>query len=388
MLMYVGGHSGVPRVGVMPPRGSPPIRQDETWMRRALEQAALGLGRTSPNPPVGCVLVRDGVEVGRGYHSRAGELHAEAVVLHEARDAARGATAYVTLEPCSHHGRTPPCAAALVQAGVKRVVVAALDPDPRVAGRGVAYLEAAGVDVSFGLLEEDALRQQAGFRSLVTRGRPWVVYKTAMTLDGKVATTSGNSRWVSGEAARGLVHRWRNEHDAVAVGSGTVLADDPHLTTRGVPGGRDARPVVFDRRGRTPLSAQLVRTGSILVTHPDVDEAPYVARGMAVIKAGELTDALHALGKLNISSVLLEGGAALAGAFLQGGLVDEVRWFVAPKLLGAGLPPLSAPTPERMTEAKNLQNVCTRQIGEDLLVCGDLTAIPRLEPEEATCSQA
>ncbi len=357
-------------------------------MRLALEQAALGLGRTSPNPPVGCVLVRGGREVGRGYHAKAGEPHAEAQALREAQDDARGATAYVTLEPCSHHGRTPPCADALVQAGVRRVVIAALDLNPRVAGSGVACLKGAGIDVSCGLLEADALRQQAGFRSLVAHGRPWVVYKTAMTLDGKVATASGDSRWVSGEAARTLVHRWRDQHDAVAVGSGTVLADDSLLTTRGVPSGRDACPVVFDRRGQTPLTSKVLRPGSILVTSPTVDTEPFEAKGAEVIRAVEPLDALRALAQLEISTVLLEGGPTLAGALFRNGLIDEVRWFVAPKLLGAGLTPLNMPAPALMADAQGLQNVRVEQLENDILVHGDLNLIPQLESREAQCSPA
>lgn len=357
-------------------------------MRLALEQAALGLGRTSPNPPVGCVLVRGGREVGRGFHAKAGEPHAEAEALRQARDDANGATAYVTLEPCSHHGRTPPCADALVRAGVKRVVIGSLDPDPRVAGRGVAHLEVAGIEVSCGLLEADALRQQAGFRSLVMHGRPWVVYKTAMTLDGKVATASGDSRWVSGEAARAHVHRWRDQHDAVAVGSGTVLADDPLLTTRGVPGGRDARSVVFDRRGRTPLTSKVLRPGSILVTSPTVDTEPFEAKGTEVIRAVEPLDALRALGQLEVSTVLLEGGPTLAGALFRDGLIDEVRWFVAPKLLGVGLTPLDVPAPVLMADARGLRNVRVEQLGDDILVQGDLNPIPQLESQEALCSPA
>lgn len=309
-------------------------------MRAALGQAARGLGRTSPNPSVGCVVVREGEIVGRGFHPKAGEPHAEVFALREAAERARGATAYVTLEPCSHFGRTPPCADALIAAGVRRVVVAALDPNPRVAGRGVRKLREADIEVSVGVLQDEAARQQAGFRSLITRARPWTVLKYAMTLDGTIATRSGDSRWVSSEEARTLVHRWRDELDAVAVGAQTVLTDDPQLTTRGVPGGRDARRVVFDRRGRVPAAARTLGPGSVLVTSAQTDPRPFEAYGTTVIAHEDLPGALRALGELDIASVLLEGGPVLAGAFLEADLVDEVRVFVAPKLLGAGQSPL------------------------------------------------
>lgn len=354
---------------------------DELWMRLALHWAAQGLGRTAPNPPVGCVLVKDGIAVGAGFHAKAGEPHAEVLALGEARALARGSTAYVTLEPCSHYGRTPPCADALVAAGVERVVIAALDPNPLVAGSGLSRLQSAGLDASWGVLEGEAIRQQAGFRSLVGRGRPWVVYKAAMTLDGKVAALSGASRWVSGAPARALVHRWRNEFDAVAVGSGTVLADDPHLGTREVPGGRDARSVVFDRSGRTPPAARVFRPGSVLVTSKTTLTTAYEHRGVTVVRAQDEGEALAGLGQLGLSTVLLEGGPTLAGALLGAGLIDEVRIFVATKLLGAGLTPLSAPFAASMVEAQPLQDVQVECVGQDVLIRGHLHAIPRLEED-------
>ena len=355
---------------------------DELWMRLALELAARGLGRTAPNPPVGCVLVKGGVAaVGSGFHAKAGEPHAEVFALREAGTRSEGATAYVTLEPCAHHGRTPPCADALIAAGVERVVVAVLDPNPLVAGSGVTRLRAAGLEVCWGVLEHEAVRQQAGFRSLIVRGRPWVVYKAAMTLDGKVAALSGASRWVSGAPARALVHRWRNEFDAVAVGSGTVLADDPHLGTRDVPGGRDARLVIFDRRGRTPLAARAIRPDSILITSSTTLTSAYEHSGVTVLHAENEVEALTGLGQLGISTVLLEGGPTLAGALLSAGLIDEVRVFIAPKLLGAGLTPLSAPFATSLDEAHPLQNVQVSCVSQDVLIQGYLHEIPHLEIE-------
>ncbi|MFC4639095.1 bifunctional diaminohydroxyphosphoribosylaminopyrimidine deaminase/5-amino-6-(5-phosphoribosylamino)uracil reductase RibD [Deinococcus hohokamensis] len=356
-------------------------------MRQALREAARGLGRTSPNPPVGCVLVRGGRVVGRGFHPRAGEPHAEVFALREAGEQARGATAYVTLEPCSHFGRTPPCADALMAAGVARVVIAALDPDPRVAGQGAARLRAAGIDVTVGVGEAAALRQQAGFRSLVTRARPWVIYKYAMTLDGKVAALDGAGRpeangLVTGPAARARVMQWRNEVDALAVGSGTVRTDDPRLTTRGVEGGRDPRPVIFDRQGLTPAHARVVRPGAVVVTAPGISLPAHEAAGAKVVTAEDLPGALIALGRLSLSTLLVEGGPTLASSLLRAGLVDEVRALVAPKLLGAGLSPLTGPA-RPMQEAAALREVTSESLtfeplGPDLLITGLLNDIPRL----------
>ncbi|TDE86443.1 bifunctional diaminohydroxyphosphoribosylaminopyrimidine deaminase/5-amino-6-(5-phosphoribosylamino)uracil reductase RibD [Deinococcus sp. S9] len=350
---------------------------DAALMDQALAQAAYGLGRTAPNPPVGCVIVRGGEVVGRGFHPRAGEPHAEVFALREAGERARGATAYVTLEPCSHFGRTPPCAEALIRAGVARVVVAALDPNPQVAGRGVARLRAAGLHVTVGVGEEAAVQQQAGFRSLITRGRPWVVYKYAMTLDGKVAALGEGNGAVTSAPARARVMRWRNELDAIAVGSGTLLADDPALTTRGVPGGRDPRPILFDRRARTPVAARALRPGTIVVTAPETNADHLEAAGAVLLRATSLPEALRGLGELNISSLLLEGGPRLASAFFADGLIDEVRALIAPRLLGAGLPPLDGPA-RPLAQAQILRDPQGEFLGPDLLVTGRLNEIPRL----------
>ncbi|GHF61345.1 riboflavin biosynthesis protein RibD [Deinococcus metalli] len=347
------------------------------FMRQALLEAARGLGRTSPNPPVGCVIVQGTEVVGRGFHPKAGEPHAEVFALREAGERARGATVYVTLEPCSHHGRTPPCADALIAAGVSRVVVATLDPNPQVAGRGVETLRAAGIDVTVGALESDAARQQAGFRSLVVRHRPWVVAKYAMTLDGKVAAVGEGNGAVSGSLARERAMHWRDELDALAVGSGTLALDRPALTTRGVPGGRDPRPIVFDRHAASDPHARAWRPGGVLVTAPDVRADAHEAAGVTVVRAGTLPDALTHLAGLGISSVLLEGGPTLLGAFLAAELVDEVRVFIAPKVLGAGLSPLVEPV-RFMRHAQHLHDVTTELLGPDVLVTGLLNDIPRL----------
>lgn len=366
--------------------GQQPIQQsteqqttDAIWMAEALRLAAQGLGRTAPNPAVGCILVKGGVAIGRGFHRRAGEPHAEVEAIRGASAATRGATAYVTLEPCNHYGRTPPCSEALIQAGVTRVVIAALDPNPKVAGAGVRRLREAGIDVVWGVLEAEALRQQAGFRSLITRQRPWLIYKTAMTLDGNIATMTGHSQWVSGSQARSLVQQWRNQVDGIAVGRGTVVADNPRLTTRGVAGGRDARAVIFDRQARIPKTAQVVREGTILVTSSEANTDEFEAQGMTVVRADSAVAGLKALGTFNLATVMLEGGPTLAGSLLTAGLIDEMRVFIAPKILGAGHAPFAAPQHKLMTAAKALQDVHAKGVGDDLLVTGFLHPIARID---------
>ncbi len=364
-------------VNAPPGRAAAALSTDERWMTLALDLAARGLGRTAPNPPVGCVIVQNDEVVGRGFHPRAGEPHAEVFALRAAGMHVRGATVYVTLEPCSHHGRTPPCTDALIASGVRRVVVSALDPNPRVAGRGVQALRGAGIDVTVGVLEAEALRQQAGFRSLIVRGRPWVVAKYAMTLDGKVAAPGEGNGAVSGAEAQARAMTWRNELDAVAVGSGTLHSDDPALTTRGVSGGRDPRVVVFDRRAQSNPQARAWCPGSILVTAPDAATAAFETLGVTVVKAASPLEALTGLGTLTISSLMLEGGPTLLSALLDAGLVDEVRVFIAPKLLGRGLSPLTSPD-RRMHDAQDLRGVTVETLGPDVLMTGRLSDIPRL----------
>ena len=343
---------------------------DAEYMQLALKEAARGVGRTSPNPPVGCVIVRDGQIVGRGFHPKAGEPHAEVFALREAGERARGATAYVTLEPCSHFGRTPPCADALIAAGIARVVVAAGDPNPQVSGRGLERLRAAGLEVVTGILETEAVRQQAGFRSLVTRGRPHVIYKYAMTLDGKVAALNEGNGPVSGPAARARVMQWRNECDAIAVGARTALLDDPQLSTRGIEGGRDPRPVLFDPEGHLPATARAVREGTVLVLREGRSTPLKRDPRVSVLHAASLPGALEQLAHLNISTLLLEGGPTLASAFFEAGLIDELRVFVAPKLLGAGLSPLLSPT-RSMHAAAGVRVRGVEVVGEDVLIVAE-----------------
>lgn len=380
-----------------------PLALHERHMARALELAERGRATVRPNPMVGCVIVRDDEVVGEGWHERAGEPHAEVHALRQAGGLARGADVYVTLEPCSHHGRTPPCADALIEAGVRRVVIAAGDPDPRVDGAGVERLRAAGIEVVQGVLREEAEAQNERFRTAHRERRPYVLYKTAMTLDGKIATRSGQSRWITGEAARARVQAWRAELDAVAVGVTTVLLDDPRLTVRGgdgqAAGRRSPTKVVFDSVARTPETAALFEPGEdgegarvILVvgeSAPAARVAALEARGAEVLtvpgprgRTG-VREALTALYERGLSGLLLEGGGTLAWSFFEARAVDRVAWFVGPKLLGGrGASPLGGLGVGRMEDALGLTELRSEFIGQDLLLTGRV-AYPDPGPEEA-----
>jgi len=322
---------------------------DRRWMRRAIRLARRS--RPSPNPRVGAVVVRDGEAVGEGWHEAAGQPHAEVVALSRAGEAARGATLYVTLEPCCHTGRTGPCSEAVVRAGVSRVVAGCEDPNPAVAGGGLRQLRDAGIEVDCGVLEEEARELIAGHERFCRTGLPHVVWKFAMTLDGRIATSQGRSRWISGEESRRYVHRLRRDSDAVLVGIGTVLADDPSLTAR--PPGSYPPPlrVVADSSARTPLSARVLagRDGrSVILTAedapPDRVEA-LEAAGASVIRAGrgrvDLEKALRELAeRFGVRSLLLESGPCLASSMVRAGLVGDIVCFVAGKLFGGGPGPL------------------------------------------------
>ncbi len=329
--------------------------EEHAWMARALELARRGLYTTDPNPRVGCVLVREGRIVGEGWHRRAGEAHAEVRALQAAGERARGASAYVTLEPCCHHGRTPPCTQALIDAGVAAVVAAMADPNPRVAGRGFERLRAAGIDVRAGLLEEEARALNPGFVRRMEGGRPWVRCKMAMSLDGRTALASGASRWITGEAARHDVHRLRARSSAILVGIGTVLADDPsldvRLTAKDLGLDEDLSVpvplrVVADARLRTPPGARMLGLpGATLVAAvgaPEPQRAALEARGAEVLACGgaegrvDLRRLLRELARREVNELLVEGGPTLCGALLEAGLVDELVIYLAPHLLGDG----------------------------------------------------
>ena len=349
---------------------------DTAHMRSALAMAMRGLGRSWPNPAVGCVLVRDGRVVARGWTQPGGRPHAEAEALARAGDAARGATAYVTLEPCSHWGRTPPCCDALIGAGVARVVCAMRDPDARVNGRGFARLRAVGIEVVEGLLEAEARHLQAGFIRRVTHGLPLVTLKLAATLDGRIATGAGESRWITGPAARREVHAARARHDVVLVGSGTVLADDPELTVRELGLGSPPR-VVFDGRLRTPLGSRLVAgaraTPTWLVTgpgHRPAALAPYLAAGVEVLVAprGDARAGLQLLAQRGVTRVFAEGGAGLGAGLLRAGLVQRLMWFHCGGLLGAeGMPAIGPLALSKLADMPRYQLVSSRSVGQDVL---------------------
>jgi len=360
---------------------------DTRWMARALALAARGRGLTSPNPMVGAIVVRDGAVVAERFHERAGGAHAEVSALAEAGARGRGATLYVTLEPCNHVGRTPPCVDAITRAGVRRVVAATRDPNPRVRGGGAAALAAAGVEVSMGCLEREARALNRVFFTAVESQRPHVTLKWAMTLDGKIAAFDRSSRWITGEAARREAHRLRSQSDAIVTGIGTVLADDPALTVRlGQPWPREPYRVVVDSRARLPLDAALLRTGSrsrVLVAigedAPPARVAALAAGGVTVLQCKsregrvDVTDLCARLFALDAIAVLLEAGSELAGAFLHARLVDRVAAFVAPKLLGGA----SAPTPAggpglALGGARRLADLTARPLGDDWLLEADV----------------
>jgi diaminohydroxyphosphoribosylaminopyrimidine deaminase / 5-amino-6-(5-phosphoribosylamino)uracil reductase len=360
-------------------------RTDAHFMRQAVRLARLALGRTSPNPPVGAVVVAAGRVVGRGYHRGAGCPHGEIEALRAAGPRSRGATLYVTLEPCNHHGRTPPCTDAILAAGVRRVVFGARDPDPRVRGGGAARLRRRGIAVESGVDADACAELIAAFSSLVTRGRPLVTLKLAASLDGRIAVRTGASRWITSPPARDLVHRLRNEYDAVMVGAGTVIADDPELSCRRR-GGRDPLRVIVDGRLRTPLTARVVSdaaaAGTIIATATRAGRklAALRRRGVRVLtlpaRGGEISLAalLRRLAAAEISSVLIEGGAGLAAAALRARVVDQCLFFFAPKLIGGdGVPMIGSLGVRTMAEGPTLRIIRTSEHGPDLLV----HAVPR-----------
>ncbi|MDZ7704693.1 MAG: bifunctional diaminohydroxyphosphoribosylaminopyrimidine deaminase/5-amino-6-(5-phosphoribosylamino)uracil reductase RibD [Trueperaceae bacterium] len=378
--------------------GSEPVLEHEKFMAQALDLAEQGRGSTAPNPMVGCVIVRDGDVIGEGYHAKAGEAHAEVNALRDAGDA-NGATVYVTLEPCNHHGRTPPCTDALVDAGVRRVVIAATDPNPKVDGQGIARLQDAGIEVIVGVMQDEAETQNEVFRTVQTKKRPFVLYKTAMTLDGKIATRDGQSRWITGAASRDLVQQWRNDLDAIAVGVNTVLRDDPKLTCR-LDDGHTPTKIVFDSVARTPADATLFepdpRGAEPSVVIFVTDKAPssrvdaLQARGADVVRVSEVrgrTDvsvALQELYERGITSLLLEGGGTLAWSFFEARAVDKVAVFIGPKLVGGGgASPLAGLGVSRMDEAITLDGITTQQLENDFLISGTVVYRPSDVPEQA-----
>ena len=368
--------------------------RDVEFMRRALRLARRGEGRVEPNPMVGCVLAKRDQAIAEGFHRRYGGPHAEVEALRRASDAARGATAYVTLEPCSHFGKTPPCADALIEAGVKRVVAAVRDPFPAVSGRGLRKLRRAGIRVQTGLLADEAAELLAPFLTRVLLERPYVIAKWAQSADGKTATHTGDSKWISGPEARQLVHRLRARVDAVAVGMGTVLKDDPMLNARDVPIRRNAARVVFDSRLRIPPGAKLVQTAqetpTLILTVAATKSTAVQRRRKMLEKHGvriltcrahlgrvDPADALRKLVKEGFTNILVEGGGELLGSFADAGLVDELHLYTAPLIIGGDAPTgCGGAGAERMAQTLRGRIVSSRRCGDDSLTIIRFTTPP------------
>jgi diaminohydroxyphosphoribosylaminopyrimidine deaminase/5-amino-6-(5-phosphoribosylamino)uracil reductase len=362
------------------------LQTDGEHLARAIDLADGGRGRVSPNPLVGAVIVRDGVVLGEGFHAELGGPHAERAAIAACAGAdLSGATMYVSLEPCAHTGRTPPCTEAILAAGITRVVIASDDPTEKAAGRGPGILRDEGIDVAFadGELAARARRLNQPFRKHARTGRPWVLFKSAMTLDGKVATRTGDSKWISGEDSRRMSHYWRAECDAVAVGIGTALTDDPQLTARVDGVARQPRRIVFDSEARLPLDSQLVRgAADVPLTVVTSRAAPRLATDALEVAGAEVLvatgpnephrvrNALAQLGAAGIQSILLEGGPHLAGAFLDASEVDEIRLFVAPVVLGgsSARDPLEGMGAERIAAATRALELSCDRVADDVLI--------------------
>jgi len=359
---------------------------DERWMKQALHLAKKGEGRTSPNPMVGAVLIKNGKVVGEGYHVKAGEAHAEILALKQAGEKARGASLYLNLEPCIHFGKTPPCAPQIIKAGVKRVVVGMLDPNPLVKGKGIDRLRRAGLDVKVGVLEKECQRFNEAFSKYILKKEPFVILKVAATLDGKMATRDGNSKWISGEASRRFVHRLRNQVDGIVVGIGTILKDDPLLTVR-IKGGRDPYRIILDSRLRIPEKSKVVEFSPRKTIIATTELAPQdkvqrlEEKGIRILilnskqKRVNLKSCLSLLGEMEMMSLMVEGGSQVNGSFLDEGLIDKILLFISPKLIGdsraKGI--FSGKGVTNLQRALFLNELKVRKIGGDILVVGYLT---------------
>ena len=353
---------------------------DSTYMKRALTLAKKGVGKTSPNPAVGCVIVKNGLIVGEGWHKRAGGHHAEVHALESAGDAARDADVYVTLEPCSHTGKTPPCSEALIRAGVRRVVAGMSDPNPKVNGGGLHALHKAGIETVCGVLEDECRAINRPFLKFITTGQPFITYKCAMTLDGKIASVTGESRWISCEASRRIVHRMRACNDAIMVGVDTIIADNPRLTVRHSRG-RNPQRIIVDSRLRTPESVNVLSGsmahGTVIATtetNPKV-HARYLKTGATVLVCRsldgrvDLHDLWNKLGERGIQSLLLEGGSLLAGEALRQGLIDHCVFFYAPKVIGSdGFSPFAITGITDMARSIKFCDLSMRRSGTDIMI--------------------
>lgn len=367
--------------------------RDERFMAEAIELARRATGRTRPNPLVGCVIVRDGEIAGRGYHARAGEPHAEIAAIDDADGELSGCELFVNHEPCCHYGRTPPCTDAILDAGIERVVVGTIDPDPRVSGRGIEILRQAGVEVVCGVLKAESQRLNAPFFKYIAEGLPWVAAKWAMTLDGKIATHTGDSRWITGDAARDRVHELRDVHDAILVGTNTLLADDPRLTCRR-DDGRDPERFVVDARLEAPLDHRVFNhrrsdASTVILTAAGADAGrrrQFEDRGVDVVAIStddqgwlDANEMLKTISDRQLLSVLVEGGGQLLGSLFDAGLVDYAYAFVAPRLIGGQQAPTAVAGRgiSTMEECLDMRSPQVEQLDSDVLVHGGVGTAPR-----------
>ena len=352
-------------------------------MRRALELAKKGGGFVHPNPLVGCVVVKDCQVIAEGYHEKYGEFHAERNALTNCQSETKGASLYVTLEPCCHYGKTPPCTEIIIEKGIKKVYVGILDPNPLVAGKGVKRLQDAGIEVEVGLCADEIHELNKVFLKYITTKRPYVIMKTAMTLDGKIAAFTGDSKWVTNEESRKMVHQLRSEMAGVIVGIGTVLDDNPMLTCRLKGNYHQPIRIVVDSNLRIPVDSQLVKTAKeyrTIVATGGRDAARHVPTGVELLHCAskdghvDINDLMTKLGSMGIDSLLLEGGGTLNAAFLEAGCVDEVWAFIAPKIIGgaAAKTPVSGKGIDKMSEAINLQDIDIQNINGDILIKGKI----------------
>lgn len=353
------------------------------YMNLALQLAQGTVGQTSPNPAVGAVLVKNNQIVGMGAHLKSGQPHAEVHAIHMARENAEGATLYVTLEPCSHYGKTPPCSELIIKSGIKQVFVATTDPNPLVAGRGIEQMRKAGIEVELGLLEKEALELNKVFFYNIKFGRPYVTLKSAVSLDGKTATITGDSKWITGEDARLDVHEWRHRHDAILVGVNTVLKDNPSLTTRLPSGGKNPIRIILDTHLRTPIDVQIVtdhKAPTWLVTGCNISqeqESTFKAQGIDIIKMMDskiiINDLLQVLWEKGITSIFVEGGAEVHGSFLKEKAFQQIITYIAPKLIGGRMAPaaIGGPGFENIEDAIPLDIKEVKKIGNDLRVIAE-----------------
>jgi len=351
------------------------MNSDEEFMKKALALAEKGLGKTSPNPAVGCLIVKNGEIMGRGFHEKAGEAHAEVNALAEAGEKANGSTMYVTLEPCCHVGKTPPCTEAIIKANVARVVTATKDPNPKVAGRGLAELERSGIDTKVGILENESRKMNEMYEKFVTTKEPFVIVKAALSADGKMAAIDGSSKWITGEAARKAVHELRAQVDAIMVGINTVLKDDPELTCR-IENGKNPKRIILDSKLRIPSNAKVLNkeADTIIITTNDaplqkLDKLRRMGAEVLVMDKINLKRTLKELASEEITSIMIEGGGEVIGSAFDEKIVDKVMFFIAPKIIGSGTT-ISGNAIENIKNAIPLERVEMKQIGEDFLLMG------------------